>query len=341
VTQAAETGARAGTSGTAPDRNLALELVRVTESAAMAAGRWIGRGDKIAADQAAVDGMRLMLDTVSMSGLVVIGEGEKDEAPMLYNGEEIGSGSGPEVDVAVDPLEGTNLTAKGQPNAIATIAASERGTMFFPGAAVYMDKIACGAEAADAVDIEAPPADNVKRVAKAKGLRPSEITVVVLERDRHKELIAELRGVEAKVLLITDGDVAPAIAAAQAGTGVDLLIGIGGTPEGVLSAAALKCVGGALQGKLWPRTDEERQALVAAGYDLDRVLTTDDLVGGDEVFFAATGVTTGALLRGVRYTKQGAVTDSIVMRSRSSTVRRIEAQHAYEKLQHLSGGRYG
>jgi fructose-1,6-bisphosphatase II len=341
VTQAAETGARAGTSGTAPDRNLALELVRVTESAAMAAGRWIGRGDKIAADQAAVDGMRLMLDTVSMSGLVVIGEGEKDEAPMLYNSEEIGSGSGPEVDVAVDPLEGTNLTAKGQPNAIATIAASERGTMFFPGAAVYMDKIACGAEAADAVDIEAPPAENVKRVAKAKGLKPSEISVVVLERDRHDELIAELRKVEAKVLLITDGDVAPAIAAAQPGTGVDLLMGIGGTPEGVLSAAALKCVGGALQGKLWPRTDEEREALVDAGYDLDQVLTTDDLVGGDEVFFAATGVTTGALLRGVRYTKQGAVTDSIVMRSRSGTVRRIEAQHAFEKLEHLSGGRYG
>ena len=341
MTQAAETGARAGTSGTAPDRNLALELVRVTESAAMAAGRWIGRGDKIAADQAAVDGMRLMLDTVSMSGLVVIGEGEKDEAPMLYNGEEIGSGSGPEVDVAVDPLEGTTLTAKGQPNAIATIAASERGTMFFPGAAVYMDKIACGAEAAHAVDIEAPPADNVRRVAKAKGLKPSEITVVVLERDRHEGLIAELRGVEAKVLLITDGDVAPAIAAAQAGTGVDLLMGIGGTPEGVLSAAGLKCVGGALQGKLWPRTDEERQALIDASYDLDRVLTTDDLVGGDEVFFAATGVTTGALLRGVRYTKQGALTDSIVMRSRSGTVRRIEAQHAFEKLEHLSGGRYG
>jgi fructose-1,6-bisphosphatase II len=340
VTQAAETGARAGTSGTAPDRNLALELVRVTESAAMAAGRWIGRGDKIAADQAAVDGMRLMLDTVSMSGVVVIGEGEKDEAPMLYNGEEIGSGSGPEVDVAVDPLEGTTLTAKGQPNAIATIAASERGTMFFPGAAVYMDKIACGAEAADAVDIEAPPAENIKRVAKAKGVRPSEISVVVLERDRHERLIAELRAVEAKVLLITDGDVAPAIAAAQPGTGVDLLMGIGGTPEGVLSAAALKCVGGALQGKLWPRSDEERQALVEAGYDLDRVLTTDDLVGGDDVFFAATGVTTGALLRGVRYTKEGASTDSIVMRSRSGTVRRIEAQHAFEKLEHLSGGRY-
>jgi fructose-1,6-bisphosphatase II len=340
VTQAAETGARAGTSGTAPDRNLALELVRVTESAAMAAGRWIGRGDKIAADQAAVDGMRLMLDTVSMSGVVVIGEGEKDEAPMLYNGEEIGSGSGPEVDVAVDPLEGTTLTAKGQPNAIATIAASERATMFFPGAAVYMDKIACGAEAADAVDIEAPPADTVKRVAEAKGVRPSEVTVVVLERDRHERLIAELRAVEAKVLLITDGDVAPAIAAAQPGTGVDLLMGIGGTPEGVLSAAALKCVGGALQGKLWPRSDEERQALVEAGYDLDRVLTTDDLVGGDDVFFAATGVTTGALLRGVRYTKDGAITDSIVMRSRSGTVRRIEAQHAFEKLEHLSGGRY-
>ena len=326
--------------GTAPDRNLALELVRVTESAAMAAGRWIGRGDKIAADQAAVDGMRLMLDTVSMSGVVVIGEGEKDEAPMLYNGEEIGSGVGSEVDVAVDPLEGTTLTAKGQPNAIATIACSERGTMFFPGAAVYMDKIACGPEAAGSIDIDAPVAENVNRVAKAKGVDPSDVTVVVLDRDRHVDLIAELRRIEAKVLLITDGDVAPAIAAAQPGTGVDLLMGIGGTPEGVLSAAALKCVGGTLQGKLWPRNDEERQALVDAGYDLDRVLTVDDLVGGDDVFFAATGVTTGALLRGVRYEKQGAVTDSIVMRSRSGTVRRVEARHAFEKLEHLSGGRY-
>jgi fructose-1,6-bisphosphatase II len=325
---------------TAPDRNLALELVRVTESAAMAAGRWIGRGDKISADQAAVDGMRLMLDTASMSGVVVIGEGEKDEAPMLYNGEEIGSGSGPEVDVAVDPLEGTNLTAKGMPNAIATIAAAERGTMFFPGAAVYMDKIACGPEAADVVDIEAPPADNVKRVAKAKGIKPSEVSVVVLERDRHADLIAALRAVEAKVLLITDGDVAPAIAAAQPGTGVDLLMGIGGTPEGVLSASALKCVGGALQGKLWPRNDEERLALVDAGYELDQVLTTDDLVGGDDVFVAATGVTSGALLRGVRYTPDGAITDSIVMRSRSGTVRRIEAHHSFGKLEALSGGRY-
>jgi fructose-1,6-bisphosphatase II len=327
-------------SGTAPDRNLALELVRVTESAAMAAGRWIGRGDKIAADQAAVDGMRLMLDTASMAGIVVIGEGEKDEAPMLFNGEEVGSGSGPEVDVAVDPLEGTRLTANGQPNAIATIACAERGTMFFPGAAVYMDKIACGPEAAEAIDIEAPPAENVKRVAKAKGVEASDVSVVVLDRDRHVDLIAELRRVEAKVLLITDGDVAPAIAAARPGTGVDLLMGIGGTPEGVLSAAALKCVGGTLQGKLWPRNDEERHALVDAGYDLDRVLTVDDLVGGDDVFFAATGVTTGALLRGVRYERQGAVTDSIIMRSRSGTVRRVEARHAFEKLEQLSGGRY-
>ena len=326
--------------GTAPDRNLALELVRVTESAAMAAGRWIGRGDKIAADQAAVDGMRFMLDTVSMSGVVVIGEGEKDEAPMLYNGEEIGSGVGSEVDVAVDPLEGTRLTAEGQPNAIATIACSDRGTMFFPGAAVYMDKIACGPEAADAIDIEAPPGENVKRVAKAKGVKPSDVTVVVLDRDRHADLIAALRGVEAKVMLIRDGDVAPAIAAAQPGTGVDLLMGIGGTPEGVLSAAALKCVGGTLQGKLWPRNDEERQALLDGGFDLGQVLTVDDLVGGDNVFFAATGVTTGALLRGVRYERQGAVTDSIVMRSRSGTVRRVEARHAFEKLEHLSGGRY-
>ena len=325
----------------APDRNLALELVRVTESAAMSAGRWIGRGDKISADQAAVDGMRLMLDTTSMAGVVVIGEGEKDKAPMLYNGEEIGSGSGPDVDVAVDPLEGTNLTAKGQPNAIATIACAERGTMFFPGAAVYMDKIACGPEAADAIDIEAPPADNVKRVAKAKGVKPSDVTVVVLERDRHEDLIAALRAVEAQLLLISDGDVAPAIAAARPESGVDLLMGIGGTPEGVLSASALKCVGGAMQGRLWPRDDEERQKLIDAGYDLDRVLTTDDLVGGDDVFFAATGVTTGALLRGVRYTPGGAITDSIVMRSRSGTVRRIEAHHSFGKLEALSGGRYG
>jgi fructose-1,6-bisphosphatase II len=314
--------------------------VRVTEAAAMAAGRWIGRGDKEDADQAAVDGMRAMLDTVSMAGVVVIGEGEKDKAPMLYNGEEIGDGNGPEVDVAVDPLEGTRLTAKGQPNAIAVIAVAERGTMFFPGAAVYMDKIACGPDAIDVVDIEAPPRENVERVAKAKGRKPSEITVVVLERDRHESLISELRELGAKVLLIPDGDVAPAIAAAQPSTGVDLLMGVGGTPEGVIAAAALKCVGGGVQGKLWPRDDGERQALVDAGLDPDRVLTTDDLVSGEDVFVAATGVTTGALLRGVRYTPEGAVTDSIVMRSRSGTVRRVEASHAFDKLERFSGREY-
>jgi fructose-1,6-bisphosphatase II len=320
----------------APDRNLALELVRVTEAAAMAAGRWIGRGDKNAADQAAVDAMRTVMDTVSMAGVVVIGEGEKDEAPMLYNSEEIGNGQGPEVDVAVDPLEGTRLTALGMPNAITTVALAERGTMYFPGTAVYMDKIATGPESAEAVSIDASATDNVRAVAEAKGVSVSEVAVVVLDRPRHEELVAELREAGAKVLLITDGDVAPAIAAAQPGTGVDVLMGIGGTPEGVLSAAALKCVGGAIQGKLWPRTDEERQSLVDDGYDLDRVLTTDDLVGSQNVFFAATGVTTGALLRGVRYTRDGATTDSIVMRSRSGTVRRIEATHAFQKLEEIS-----
>ena len=320
----------------APDRNLALELVRVTEAAAMAAGRWIGRGDKNAADQAAVDAMRTVMDTVSMAGVVVIGEGEKDEAPMLYNSEEIGNGQGPEVDVAVDPLEGTRLTALGMPNAITTVALAERGTMYFPGAAVYMDKIATGPESAEAVSIDASATDNVRAVAEAKGVSVSEVSVVVLDRPRHEALVDELREAGAKVLLITDGDVAPAIAAAQPGTGVDMLMGVGGTPEGVLSAPALKCVGGAIQGKLWPRTDEERQNLVDDGYDLDKVLTTDDLVGSQNVFFAATGVTTGALLRGVRYTRDGATTDSIVMRSRSGTVRRIEATHAFGKLEEIS-----
>ena len=323
-----------------PDRNLALELVRVTEAAAMGAARWIGRGDKIAADQAAVDAMRLMLDTVAMSGIVVIGEGEKDEAPMLFNGEEVGGGGGPDVDVAVDPLEGTRLAAHGQPNAISVIAVAERGTMFFPGAAVYMDKIAVGPEAADAIDIEAPPGENVRRVAKAKGVAPSEVAVVVLDRDRHEDLIRALREVGAQVRLITDGDVAPAMAAARGGTGVDLLMGVGGTPEGVISAAAIKCLGGSMQGKLWPRNDEEREKLTGAGYDLDRVLTAADLVAGEDVFVAATGVTDGALLHGVRSTREGAVTDSIVMRSRSGTVRRIEARHAYEKLSRFTGVTY-
>ena len=327
-------------SGRPPDRNLALDLVRVTEAAAMAAGRWVGRGDKNAADQAAVDAMRAMLDSVSMDGVVVIGEGEKDEAPMLFNGERIGDGSGPQVDVAVDPLEGTRLTALGQPNAIAVMAVAERGTMFFPGAAVYMEKIAVGPQGIEAIDINATPTENVNAVAEAKDMRPRELSVVVLERDRHDALIAELREAGAKVLLIRDGDVAPAIAAAQAGTGVDMLYGIGGTPEGVISAAALKCVGGGIQGKLWPRDDDERNQLVEAGLDPDRVLKTDDLVAGHDVFVAATGVTTGSLLRGVRYLSNGAVTDSIVMRSRSGTARRIEATHLLDKLEALTGREY-
>jgi fructose-1,6-bisphosphatase II len=284
--------------------------------------------------------MRLMLDTVEMQGVVVIGEGEKDEAPMLYNGEEIGSGHGSAVDVAVDPLEGTRLTALGMPNAIAVIAVAERGTMFFPGAAVYMEKIAVGADSVHAIDINATPTENVNAVAKAKNRRPTDVRVVVLERDRHEELIGELRQAGARVNLIRDGDVAPAIAAARPETGVDLLYGIGGTPEGVISAAALKSVGGGIQGKLWPRNDEERQALVDAGYDPERVLLTDDLVASDDVFVAATGVTTGALLRGVRYVNDGAITESIVMRSRSGTVRRIEARHQLSKLTHFTGREY-
>jgi fructose-1,6-bisphosphatase II len=315
-------------------------MVRVTEAAAMAAGRWIGRGDKNAADQAAVDAMRAMLDTVTMDGVVVIGEGEKDEAPMLYNGEAIGNGQGPDVDVAVDPLEGTRLTALGMPNAITVMAVAERDSMFFPGAAVYMEKIAVGPEAAGAIDLDAPTAENVRRVAEAKGLAPTDVTVVVLDRPRHERLIAELHEVGAKVHLITDGDVAPAIAASRPESGVDMLMGVGGTPEGVIAAAAIKCVGGALQGRLWPRDDDERQQLVDAGYDIDRVLTTDDLVRSDNVFVAATGVTTGALLRGVRYTRGGVTTDSIVMRSRSGTVRRIEAHHELEKLAHFTGREY-
>jgi fructose-1,6-bisphosphatase II len=321
-----------------PDRNLALELVRVTESAATFASRWIGRGDKNAADQAAVDAMRVMINTVSMRGVVVIGEGEKDKAPMLYNGEEVGDGTGPEVDVAVDPLEGTRLTALGMPNAISVIAVAERGTVFFPGAALYMDKIAVGPEAAGAIDIDLPPTENLERVAEAKGVDVNNLTVVVLERDRHDDLIAEIREAGARVNLIRDGDVAPAIAAAQTGTGVDLLMGIGGTPEGVISAAAIKCLGGAMQGKLWPRNDEERERLIEAGYEVGAVLTHDDLVQGDDVFVAATGVTSGALLRGVRVVGDRVETDSIVMRSRSGTFRRIQASHPLTKIQSLTKG---
>jgi fructose-1,6-bisphosphatase II len=320
---------------TPPDRNLALELVRVTEAAAMGASRWIGRGDKNAADQAAVDLMRLMVNTVSMQGMVVIGEGEKDEAPMLYNGEEIGDGTGPLVDVAVDPLEGTRLTALGIPGAISVIAVAERGTMFFPGAAVYMDKIAVGPEAADAIDIERSATENVQRIAKAKGVSVNDLTIVVLERERHDDLISELRASGARVRLIRDGDVAPSIAAAQQHTGIDALMGVGGTPEGVISAAAIKCLGGALQSRLWPRSEEERSTLVDAGFDVNAVLTHDDLVSGRDVFVAATGVTEGALLRGVRTSAVGVETESLVMRSRSGTVRRIAAYHPSEKIKEL------
>ena len=324
-----------------PDRNLALELARVTEAAALAAGRWVGRGDKEAADQAAVDAMRLMIDTVSMHGTVVIGEGEKDEAPMLYNGEEVGNGGGPGVDVAVDPIDGTRLTAAGQPNALAVIALAERGTMFFPGAAVYMEKVAAGPEAAGVIDVTAPPEDNVRLVAKAKGVRPEEIGVVILDRDRHAEMIQRVRETGAKVYLITDGDVAGAISAASPRrSGIDLLLGIGGTPEGVIAAAALKCLGGAMQGRLYPRSDEERKTLEDAGFVIEKVLGTDDLVAGHDVFFAATGITDGSLLKGVRYQEDGAVTHSLVMRSRSGTVRYIEAEHRFEKLERISGVAY-
>jgi fructose-1,6-bisphosphatase II len=323
-----------------PDRNLALELVRVTEAAALAAGRWIGHGDKNAADKAAVDAMRLMIDTVSMHGTVVIGEGEKDEAPMLFNGEEVGDGTGPGVDVAVDPIDGTRLTSIGQPNALSVIALAERGTMFFPGAAVYMEKVATGSQAAGVIDVTAPPEENVRRVAKAKGIRPEDVTVTILDRDRHVGMIDEVRAVGARVFLISDGDVAGAIAAATPRSGVDLLLGIGGTPEGVIAAAALKCLGGAIQGRLWPRDDQERATLLEQGFDLDRVLGTDDLVSGDEVFFAATGITDGSLLRGVKYWPDGATTHSMVMRSQSGTVRYVEAEHQFRKLERFSAIAY-
>jgi fructose-1,6-bisphosphatase II len=315
-----------------PDRNLAMELVRVTEAAAMAAGRWVGRGDKNGGDGAAVDAMRKLVGTVSMRGVVVIGEGEKDEAPMLYNGEEVGNGQGPECDVAVDPIDGTTLMSKGMPNALAVLAVSERGTMFDPSAVFYMEKIATGPEAAEVIDISAPVAENIKRVARAKQLDVSDITVCILERPRHDELVRQVREAGARITFITDGDVAGAIAAARPGTGVDLLIGIGGTPEGIITAAALRCMGGAIQGRLCPRDDAERRAALDAGHDLDRVLSTEDLVRGDNVFFCATGITDGELLRGVTYHAGGCRTQSIVMRSKSGTVRMIDSFHQLTKL---------
>ncbi len=319
-----------------PTRNLAMELVRVTEAAALAASRWVGRGDKEGADGAAVDAMRLVLGTVPMDGVVIIGEGEKDEAPMLYNGERIGDGTPPAADIAVDPIDGTTLTSLGRGNAIAVIAVSERGTMYDPGPCVYMEKIATGPQAADAIDITATPTENLNAVAKALGKRVTEVTAVVLDRPRHDDLVGEIRQAGARILLIPDGDVAGGIATAWPASSADVLFGIGGTPEGVITAAALKSMGGAIQGRLWPRNDQERQATIDAGYDLDEVLDADRLVAGDNCFFAATGITDGELLKGVRYSGGGASTQSLVMRSKSGTVRLVEAHHKLEKLQEYS-----
>jgi fructose-1,6-bisphosphatase II len=325
-----------------PDRNFALELVRVTEAAALQAARWIGRGDKNRADQAAVDGMNAVLQTVNMDGLVVIGEGEKDEAPMLHNGQRVGNGTPPLVDIAVDPLEGTRLCALGMPNSIAVIALSEEGTMFDPGPCVYMEKMAAGPAIADLLDLDRPLGETVRLVAQRKGSDVNDVMVVVLDRPRHEEGIRAIRDAGARVRLITDGDVAAALLAVSSSTAVDLLWGVGGTPEGVISAAAVKCIGGGQIGRLWPRDDTEREQAVAAGYDLDRVLTQEDLVRGDNCFFSATGVTDGDVLEGVRYEgPEGATTESLVMRSRSGTVRRVQSRHDRSKLRALTGSRMG
>ena len=316
----------------APDRNLALELARVTEAGAMAAARWVGRGDKNGADGAAVNAMRLLINTVSMNGVVVIGEGEKDRAPMLYNGEQVGDGSGPTCDVAVDPIDGTRLAANGMSNAISVLAVSARGSMYDPSAVFYMSKLVTGPAAAGLVDVEAPAAHNIAAVARAKGCSPHDVTVVILNRPRHESLIADVRAAGARIKLITDGDVAGAIMAARDGTGIDLLLGIGGTPEGIIAACAIKCLGGVIQGKLEPRDDTERSRAVNAGHDLDRVLTTDELVACDDAFFAATGITDGELMAGVRYRAGGATTHSLVMRARSGTIRNIRSEHQLWKL---------
>ncbi|WP_310964865.1 class II fructose-bisphosphatase [Nocardioides terrisoli] len=316
----------------APDRNLALELVRVTEAAAMAAGRWVGRGDKNGADGVAVNAMRVMIATVGMRGTVVIGEGEKDHAPMLFNGEEVGDGTGPECDVAVDPIDGTTLTAKGMANAVSVLAVSPRGSMYDPSAVFYMEKLVTGPEAADVVDIRNPIGENIHNVAKAKGTRPEDVTVVLLDRPRHAQMAEEIRATGARIKFITDGDVAGAIMAARPDTGIDLLLGVGGTPEGIIAACAMKCLDGVIQGRLWPTDDDERQRAIDAGHDLDRVLATDDLVSGDDCFFVATGITDGELMKGVRYKPRGAETHSLVMRSRSGTIRAIHSDHKLEKL---------
>jgi fructose-1,6-bisphosphatase II len=325
-----------------PDRNLAMELVRTTEAAALAAARMVGRGDKNGADQAAVDAMRVVLDTVRMDGVVVIGEGEKDEAPMLFNGERIGDGTPPEVDIAVDPLEGTDLAAKGMPSALAVIALSDRGTMFDPGPCVYMEKLAGAEDLADLLDLDRPLTKTIELVAERRQVTVGDVMVVMLDRPRHDEALREVQALGARVRLIPHGDVSAALLSVSDNSPVDLLWGIGGTPEGVISAAAIKCLGGGLVGRLWPRDDAERQAAIDAGYDLDRQLTQDDLVRGDDCFFAATGVTDGDVLQGVRYQRaRAATTESLVMRSRSGTVRRISARHDRAKLRALIGERYG
>ena len=319
-----------------PDRNLAMELVRVTEAAALASGRWVGRGQKNEGDGAAVNAMRKMINSVEMDGVIVIGEGEKDEAPMLFNGERVGNGQGAAVDLAVDPVDGTRLMAEGRPNAISVIAAADRGSMFNPQDAFYMNKIAVGPEAAGTIDITAPVAANIEAVAKAKGIRTSDVTVVVLDRPRHNQLVDDIRAAGAKVRFIMDGDVAGAIAAARDVSSIDIAMGIGGTPEGVVTACALKCLGGEIQGMLAPQDDREREKVLAAGHDLDRVLGINDLVTSDNCYFAATGVTNGDMLRGVTYRKSGATTRSLVMRSKSGTVRFVESQHQLAKLQDYS-----
>jgi fructose-1,6-bisphosphatase II len=309
-----------------------MELVRVTEAAAMAAGRWVGRGDKNGADGVAVNAMRALIGTVGMDGIVVIGEGEKDAAPMLFNGEHVGDGTGPACDVAVDPIDGTTLAAKGMSNAVSVMAVAPRGSMYDPSAVFYMEKLATGPEAADVVDIRLPVAENIRRTAKAKDGSNEDITVVILDRPRHSGLVEEIRATGARIKFITDGDVAGAIMAARSGTGIDLLMGTGGTPEGIIAACAMKAIGGVIQGRLAPKDDEERQRAIDAGHDLDRVLSTDDLVSGDDCFFVATGITDGELLRGVRYAHGGAITHSLVMRSRSGTIRSITSEHRLKKL---------
>ena len=320
-----------------PDRNLGLELMRATEAAALAAGRWAGRGDKEAGDQAAVDAMRDVLQYVHLDGIVVIGEGEKDEAPMLYNGERVGDGQGPAYDIAVDPVDGTTLLAEGKPNALAVIAAADRGAMYDPSAVFYMDKLVTGPHAAGSVDLLAPVEDNVRAVARAIGGKSTDVTVCILQRARHGELIQRVRATGARTRLITDGDVAGALAAATDGSGVDMLIGVGGTPEGIIAACALKAMGGAIQARLHPTSQEETRRARDSGHDLERVLHTDDLVRGDNAFFAATGITDGDLLRGVRYTPDGAETQSLVMRAASGTTRRVRSTHSLEKLRVNAG----